>query len=107
MTDIPEAPPQRDPDTVVEQAVERAATKVAAAATTNGHGNPMLNKMESIIAVALILTIGFMNLAMNIVTAHQLGGHKSDFKAMCQVFVEFAPPEKAIELARQLAECLN
>lgn len=102
-------PPLPDPhDNVVEQAVERAAVKVAAAATTpTANGHPVLTKLESIAAVGIIVIVSLMNLAVNLVTKNDLHEHKVDFKAVCEIIVQQAPPETAKDLAIKLSECLK
>lgn len=110
MSDVPEShdPPPADPhDSVVEQAVERAAVKVAQAASPVVNGTPVLSKLESIAVVAVMVVIGLMNLGINIATRNALEGHQKDFKEMCQAFIDFTPPERASELAERFAECLK
>jgi hypothetical protein len=109
VTEVPEppVPHQPDADNVVEQAVERAAVKVAAAATPSNGPLPVLSKIESIGAVAIIVVIGMVNLAMNVITKNDLAEHRRDFKAVCEIIVQQAPPENAKNLAIKLSECLH
>lgn len=97
-----------DPDDVVERAVERAATKVAAAATpTNGSSPELLSKIGSITAVAIIVIVGLVNFVVNLQTRNSIQNHARDFKAICQIIVQQSPPEAAKDLAVKLAECLK
>lgn len=104
-----EKPPtiHHDADYVVEQAVERAAVKVAAAVPTSNGQSELLSKMGSITAVAIIVIVGLANFVLNLQTQNKLSHHQKDFKAICQIIVEQAPPESAKDLALKLTECLN
>jgi len=108
--DVPEERPpavHHDADYIVEQAVERAAVKVAAAVPTACSSQPLLSKMGSVIAVALIITVELINVTFNLITRNDLTHHNKDFKALCQVVVQFSPPERITDLAKTLAECLK
>lgn len=112
MTDTPDKPSPLPPDphdSVVEQAVERAAVKVAAAVATapTVNGTTVLSKIESLAVVAVLVIVGLMNFVINLQTKNNMDGHKQDFKELCQAFVDLTPPDKARELAERFAECLK
>lgn len=103
---VPLPPPAGlPPEDLVGQAVERAAEKVAAVTVSNGRSG--MNRTEGLICVAVLVILNFAVLFVGLRTYNDIQAHKEDFGAMCEVFVNFAPPERTTELAKALAACLR
>jgi hypothetical protein len=96
---------QVTPDDLVEQTLERAATKVAS--VTAPGGPPVLNRGEAIVCVLVLVILNLAALFVGLQTRGDTRGHREDFQIVCQLLVEQVPPESAKEVAAQLADCLK
>ena len=120
MTDIPYAGPERraatppegtpvvqqvPPEDLVEQTLQKAADKVAS--VTIPGGPPIMNRTEAIASVAVIVILLLSNIFIDLRTYTSNKAHRQDFRTVCQIIVNQAPPETAKELATSLAECLD
>jgi len=115
MSDIPNSPPPQHGDDLVEQAVERAATKVAqavsqqAAANAPTHPQQMamggLTRNESIIVCAVLVVMMLTNLILNIQTKNLLVEHAKEFERLCQTVAEQNPNTDPVSKAKAISEC--
>jgi hypothetical protein len=103
--EVAEVVRQVTPDDLVEQTLERAADKVASAGGVAD--GAVMNRTEALVSVALVVLLELAGLFVVVTTRSEMRQHREDFSEVCQLIVNQAPPEKAVELARQLSRCVQ
>lgn len=92
------------PENLVDQAVERAAEKVASVTLPAG---PVLSRTEGLLIAAVLAILNVAGLFVGLQSWNDTRAHRADFKEVCQLIVERSPQESAAEIGRRLAECLR
>jgi hypothetical protein len=113
MTDYPTGPqPQLPPDNLIEQVVEKAATKVAAAAqntTDHARDKPELvaamNRTEAWLVTAAILLMAFTTLVLTIQVRNRLASHAGEFRQLCETVAEQNPNTDPVDKAKAISNC--
>lgn len=95
------------PENLVDQAVERAAEKVAS--VTVPSGPPVLSRAEGFTLTAALVILNLAALFVGLQTRSEMQEHRADLRHICQLIVEIhaVEPPNPTAIGRRLAECLR
>ena len=97
-----------EPDDIVGQVVERAATKVAEASNSAMTVTPpVFSRIESWVIVAVIMIALVANLILNVQTKNVAAENQGKIEAACKLAALSQGAQQAPTGAVRLAECLK
>src|SRR5262245_40868737 len=103
MTDV-----SQDPDDLVGQVVERAATKVADAASTTVIPDKIDQWIKlGVIGVLIIIILGSANLILNVQTKNAVVDNQNKVEALCKIAALSQGAQQSATTPIRVAECLK